>query len=98
LSDGVQGRAKMELHPETRWGYASLKNLKPFRNTESDNLSFSDKSDEIKGFVKETSEKLDVSRRTVERYIQIATNLSDEVKQMIRETELANRKMDLLSI
>jgi hypothetical protein len=75
-----------------------LKNLIQFRDTESDNLSFSDKSDEIKGFVKETSEKLDVSRRTVERYIQIATNLSDEVKQMIRETELANRKMDLLSI
>jgi hypothetical protein len=75
-----------------------LKNLIQFRNTESDNLSFSDKSDEIKGFVKETSEKLDVSRRTVERYIQIATNISDEVKDMIRGTELANRKMDLLSI
>jgi hypothetical protein len=24
-----------ELHPETRWGYASLKNLIQFRNTET---------------------------------------------------------------
>jgi hypothetical protein len=48
--------------------------------------------------VSETSEKTGISERTIYRELQIATNLSDEVKQMIRETELANRKMDLLSI
>jgi len=62
------------------------------RNTENDNLSLSEESDKIKGFVKETAEKLGVSERTIEREIQIATNLSEEVKQMIWDTELADRK------
>jgi ParB family chromosome partitioning protein len=87
-----------ELHPETRWGYASLKNLKQFRNTESEKISLSEESDKIKGFVRETAEKIGVSERTIEIEIQIARDLSDEVKEMIRGTELEDRKMDLLSI
>ena len=87
-----------ELHPETRKGYASLGNLKQFRNTESDKMTLSEESDKIRGFVRETAEKIGVSERTIERELQIATNLSDEVKQMIRGTELADRKMDLLEI
>ena len=73
-------------------------NLKPFRNTESEKISLSEESDKIRGFVRETAEKIGVSERTIEREIQIATNLSDEVKQMIRGTELADRRKDLLAI
>jgi dTDP-4-dehydrorhamnose 3,5-epimerase-like enzyme len=53
---------------------------------------------EHRGFVKEVSEKLGVSEREIRESIQIAKNLSDEVKEMIRGTELADRKMDLLAI
>jgi ParB family chromosome partitioning protein len=87
-----------ELHPETRWGYISLQNLKPFRNTEKCNLHLSGKTDKNKGFVREVAEKTGLDESTIKREIQIATNISDEVKDMIRNTELANRKMDLLEI
>jgi hypothetical protein len=44
----------MELHPETRWGYASLKNLIQFRDTE---VSLSETSDgNVKDFVSDVSE------------------------------------------
>jgi hypothetical protein len=91
LSDGVQGRAKMELHPETRWGYASLKNLIQFRNTEIATLTNSEKLNNIKRFVSEISEKTGISERTIYRDLQIATNLSEEVKDMIRGTELEKK-------
>jgi hypothetical protein len=88
-----------ELYPETRWGYISLQNLKQFRNTETAKFAVSVKHPvEHKGFVKETSEKLGIPERTIRLDLQIATNLSDEVIDMIWDTELANRKMDLLAI
>jgi hypothetical protein len=52
----------------------------------------------LSGFVREVAEKTGLDESTIKREIQIAKNISDEVKDMIRETELANRKMDLLSI
>ncbi len=85
-----------ELHPETKWGYASLKNLKQFRNTEV--LSGENFCGGAKRFTKEVEEKTGMSEKTIYKYLQIATNLSEEVEEMIRGTELANRKTDLLSI
>ena len=73
-------------------------NLKPFRNTERCNLHLSGKSDKNKGFVRETAEITGLDESTIKREIQIATNLSDEVKDMIRGTELADRRKDLLAI
>jgi hypothetical protein len=75
-----------------------LKNLIQFRDTEVAKVATSENLNNTKRFVSETSEKTGISERTIYRELQIATNLSDEVKDMIRETELANRKMDLLSI
>jgi hypothetical protein len=63
------------LHPETRWGYASLKNLKQFRNTEIATLTTSENLNNTKRFVSETSEKTGISERTIYRELQIATNL-----------------------
>jgi len=79
-------------------GYASLGNLKQFRDTERCNLHLSGESDKNKGFVREIAEKTGLDESTIKRELQIATNLSDEVKDMIRGTELADRKMDLFSI
>ena len=87
-----------ELHPETRKGYASLGNLKQFRSTESAKIAISENLNNTKRFVSETSEKTGISERTIYLELQIATNLLDEVKQMIRGTELADRKMDLLAV
>lgn len=85
-----------KLHPETRWGYASLRNLKQFMNTEvADERNF---GKGVKRFTKKEEEKTRVSERSIYEYIQIATNLTEEVKDMIRETELADRKKDLLAI
>jgi ParB family chromosome partitioning protein len=97
-----------ELHPETKWGYASLQNLKQFRNTETAGPAVSVETPgpgvsvahpvKHKGFVDEISEKTGLSKSLIWEEIQIAKNLTDEVKEMIRGTELADRKMDLLAI
>ena len=85
-----------ELHPETRKGYASLGNLKQFMNTEvADERNF---GKGVKRFTKKEEEKTGVSERSIYEYIQIATDLTEEVKDMIRKTELADRKKDLLAI
>ena len=83
-----------QLHPETRWGYASLKNLKQFRNTEilpGQNFG-------TRGFVAEVSDELGISEKTIYEYLEIGQRITDEVGEMIRGTELEDRKMDLLAI
>ena len=88
-----------ELYPQTRKGYASLKNLKQFRNTETPESGVSvEHPVKHRGFVEEISEKTGLSKSLIWEEIQIATNLSEEVKQMIWDTELADRKTDLLEI
>jgi hypothetical protein len=48
-----------ELHPETRWGYASLKNLIQFRNTEVlTGENFCDGETVNRDFVSEVSEDM----------------------------------------
>jgi len=88
-----------ELHPETRKGYASLGNLKQFRNTETPESGVSVKhSVEYKGFVEEVSEKTGLSKSLIWEDIQTATNLTEEVKNMIWGTELEDRRTDLVEI
>jgi hypothetical protein len=77
-------------------GYASSKNLKQFRNTEKCKNHLSGIFDKKKGFVREVAERTGLDESTVKKDLQIATRLSDEVKDIIRDTELADRKMDLL--
>ncbi len=43
-------------------------------------------SDKIKGFVRETAEELGISERTIEREIQIATNLKEIYEELYPET------------
>jgi len=49
-------------------------------------------------FVEDTAKKTGRAPRTVFEEVQIATRLDDEVKEMIRDTELADRKTDLLKL
>jgi hypothetical protein len=51
-----------------------------------------------KGFVEKMARELGWSKRTIYENLQAAENLSDEVKQMIRDTILADRKKILLAI
>ncbi len=51
-----------------------------------------------KGFVEEMSRQLGWSKRTIYEYLQMAENISDEVKDMIRGTILENRKKILLAL
>jgi ParB family chromosome partitioning protein len=81
-----------QLHPETRWGYASLGNLKPFRNTEI----LPGQNFWTRGFVAEVSEELGLSEKTIYEYLEIGQRIKGEVEEMIRGTELEDRKMDLL--
>jgi len=74
-----------ELHPDTRWGVAGGLARQGSANAES-------------AFAKDTSEKTGQSRRVIEENIQIAKNISPEVKDKIRDTELADRKTDLLRL
>jgi DNA modification methylase len=83
-----------QLHPETRKGYASLGNLKQFRNTEilhGQNFG-------TRGFVAEVSDELGISEKTIYEYLEIGQRITDEVGEMIRGTELEDRKKDLLAI
>lgn len=49
-------------------------------------------------FTEDTAKKTGQSQRSVQVEVQIATHLDDEVKEMIRDTELADRKTDLLKL
>ncbi len=54
------------------------------------------KSEIISSFAEDTADKTGQSRRTIEQEIQIARDITPEVKDKIRDTELADRKTDLL--
>jgi N6-adenosine-specific RNA methylase IME4 len=49
-------------------------------------------------FTEDTADKTGQSRRTIEQEIQIARDITPEVKDKIRDTELADRKTDLLRL
>ena len=65
------------LHPETQQGKRNGQTVK------SGNLTLL----EAKPFSQDTAEKLGVSKRTVERLVQTAANLTPEAKKVIREAD-----------
>jgi hypothetical protein len=68
------------LHPETRWGYASLGNLKPFRNTEIlTGENFCDGEKVNRDFVSEVSEELGMSKTAIYEYLEIGQRIKGEV-------------------
>ena len=48
-------------------------------------------------FSEDTAEKTKLSRRTVEQEVQIAKRIAPEIKEIIRETSIADNKTELLS-
>ena len=65
------------IHPETRQGQRNGQTAK------NDNLAFL----ETKPFSEDTAEKLGVSKRTVERLVQTAANLTPEAKKIIHDAD-----------
>ena len=75
------------MHPETRHGLTSERAV-----VNRNNFALPP------AFTEDTAEKTGQSRRTIEQEIQIARDISPEVKEKIRDTELADRKKDLLML
>jgi len=49
-------------------------------------------------FTEDTAKKMNISPRTIERGVQIATNIDDEVKAIIKNTDIANSTRNLVSL
>jgi len=49
-------------------------------------------SDIVSPFTENTAQKIGLSQRTIQREVQIAEKIDKEVKEKIRNTELANNK------
>lgn len=80
-----------ELFPETRVGqFGGWHNNKTTR--------LENEINSVSSFTEDTADKTGKSRRTIEQEIQISKNISPEVKNKIRDTELADRKTDLLRL
>jgi len=81
------------LHPETR----ATREGGPFRGNQHNEVN--DKmSQTSKSFVQDTAEKLGLNRRTVERQIQVAKNLTPEAKQIIRASDAKLTKKDAMQL
>ena len=77
------------LHPKTRNG----------GDRRSEKIRASKcRSDPEKSFAQDTADKLGVSKRTVERQVQAAKNLTPEAKDIIRETGTKITKKDALKL
>ena len=77
------------LHPETKNG----------GDQKSEKIRTSKcRSDSMKSFVQDTAEKLGVGRRTVERQIQTAKNLTPEAKEILREADTKITKQSALKL
>ena len=93
-------------HPESKRFEKVKQNLKPFVNTDKDIMSLSDKgnnnnglqADAIKGFTENAAEKLNNSARSIRRLIHISKNITPEVKNIIKNTAIADSKTELLSL
>lgn len=72
-------------HPQTRRGVAGGK-------------ARQDSATEIISFADETAAKTGVTPRTVRQEVQIASQLNEHVRDLIRETPLADSKVDLLTL
>ena len=91
-------------HPGSKRFEKVKQNLKPF--ADKDTMSLSDKgndsnglqADAIKGFTENTAEKLNNSARSIRRLIHISKNIIPEVKDIIKNTAIADSKTELLSL
>jgi hypothetical protein len=50
------------------------------------------------GFSQDTAAKTNLTARTIQQDIQIATNILEDVRDQLRETPLADSKTDLLRL
>jgi ParB family chromosome partitioning protein len=77
------------LHPETK-----------AKSTERQRARAKGEPDEIisPGFSEDTASKTGMSQRTVQQEVQIAEKITDEAKEAIRGTDVADSKVKLLSI
>ena len=76
------------IHPETRQGQRNGQTVK------NDILTVL----QAKPFSEDTADKLGISKRTVERLVQTAANLTPEAKKIIREADTKITKGDALKI
>jgi N6-adenosine-specific RNA methylase IME4/ParB-like chromosome segregation protein Spo0J len=74
-----------QLHPETKAGTAGA-------------MAKHGSATEIISFAEDTAEKTGVTPRTVRQEVQIAEKILPEVKEVIRETTIADSKTDLLQL
>ncbi len=79
-----------ELHPETKAKVAGA--IASNKKQGKGNIDTS----EIISFASDTSLKTGSSKRTIEQEVQIATSLTPETKELLRNTEVADKKTDLL--
>lgn len=73
-----------EMHPETKQGRAGAE----ARWNATDTMSFAS----------ETAKAADISQRTIQRGVQIATSIPQDVRDTLRDTDVADRKVDLLTL
>ena len=76
------------IHPETRQGQRNGQTVK------NDNLTLL----QAKPFSEDTADKLGISKRTVERLVQTAANLTPEAKKIIRDADDKITRSDALKI
>lgn len=79
------------LHPESKPEEQRKKGL----NTSNEKISSLKKH---KTFTQDTAEKTGKSQRSIQQDVQIATNISEEVKQEIKDSPIENKKSDLLEL
>ncbi len=78
-----------KLNPECASDYVKTRNLSKRNNFASE---------EVKSFTKDTAKKTGKSQRSIQQDIQIANNLSEDVKEELKGTGLENKKTALLKI
>lgn len=74
------------LHPETRNG-GYRRGERNEKDVEFNRTSKCRSDKSAKSFTEDTAEKLGIGRRTVERQVQMAKNLTEEAKKLIRDTD-----------
>lgn len=76
------------LHPETKRG----------GDRKSENIKLTPRQfDSLKSFVDDTAEKMGVTPRTVSRKIQIAKNLTPEVKEVVKNNGITEESAEKLA-
>jgi ParB family chromosome partitioning protein len=75
-------------YPETKKGQQGYKGRSVVKRSENDIMSFSE----------DTTQKMGISVQTIQREIQIAKNIGDDVKSIIKDTPVADSKKDLLTL